>query len=59
MIGPVIDEHCAYIGCHGAGETSPDLSSFSRISNGTFNGKDVTEAIYEAVIVTNDNALHR
>ena len=35
-------------------DVSPDLSSFSRISNGTFNGKDVTEAIYEAVIDTNN-----
>ena len=52
MIAPVIDQRCAYIGCHGAGDVSPDLSSFNRISNGTFNGKDVTEAIYEAVIVT-------
>jgi hypothetical protein len=50
-IGPVIDQHCAYAGCHAAGSTSPDLSSFSRISNGTYEGEDVTEAIYQAVIV--------
>ncbi len=51
-IGPVINEYCAYAGCHAAGSTTPDLSSYSRISNGTYGSKDVTEAIYEAVIIT-------
>ena len=51
MVQPVIEDKCAYSGCHGAGDISPDLSTSGRIYNGTYNGEDVTEAIYQAVIV--------